>query len=309
MHFDVAAHTVYLARHGSLAYGTNIATSDVDIKGFAIAPKSWLLGFAYTFEQDEQREPEDKVVYDIRKFCGLAAECNPNIIEVLFVDDQDVLKMHPAGRLIRENRDLFLSKRAKQKFSGYAMSQLKRIRTHRGYLLSPPTHKPTREEFGLSIDMKITSAMMGAFDKVRGDGEHVDANVMELVAQEKRYKAALDTWHAHENWKSTRNEKRARLEAEHGYDTKHAMHLVRLLRMCLEILEGQGVIVRRPDARELRSIREGAWSYERLIAWAEAQEAAIETAMQRSPLDDMPNMAKLNDLCVEAIEHFWRAAQ
>ena len=307
MHFDVATHTVYLARHGSHAYGTNIETSDIDVKGFAVAPKSWVLGFAYNFEQEERKEPEDKTVYDIRKFCSLAADCNPNIIEVLFVDEHDVLKIHPAGQLIRENRDLFLSKRAKQKFSGYALSQLKRIRTHRGYLLSPPTHKPSREEFGLSTETKITAAMMGAFDKVRGEGGHVDPNVMELVAQEKRYNGALATWHAHENWKATRNEKRAKLEAEFGYDTKHGMHLVRLLRMCLEILEGQGVIVRRPDAKELLSIRDGAWSYDKLIAWAEEQDAALEALYKESTLREEPDVAKLNALCVEAVETFWRS--
>jgi len=218
MHFDIAKHTVFLARHGSHAYGTSLPTSDIDTKGFAVSPKNFVLGFAYSFEQHQQMEPEDKVVYDIRKFCNLAADCNPNIIEVLFVDDSDVLFQHPAGRLIRENRDLFLSKKARHTFSGYAVSQLKRIRTHRGYLLNPPDHKPTRKEYGLSTEMKITPDMMGAFDKMAAEGMAGDANVMDLVAKEKKYKAALDAWNSHERWKTDRNQKRAALEAQHGYD-------------------------------------------------------------------------------------------
>lgn len=348
MHFDIDKHTIYLARHGSYAYRTSLPTSDFDMKGFAVSPKHFVLGFAYNFAQHESvfkyeradevpdamrevlpaatwervlaartaieqehvpKTPDETIyesaVYDIRKFCNLAADCNPNIIEVLFVADEDVIRMHPAGRLIRENRDLFLSKKARHKFSGYAIGQLKRIRTHRGYLLNPPDHKPTREEYGLSIEMKITADMMGAFDKTAGAGMPVDPNVMQLVAAEKRYKAALDAWNSHENWKTTRNEKRSVLEAQYGYDTKHGMHLVRLLRMCREILEGQGVIVQRPDAKELLAIRAGEWPYDKLVEWAEQQDAEMQKLYETSSLPHAPDMEKLNALCVEAEELFW----
>jgi hypothetical protein len=312
MKFDIGKHTVYLARHGSRAYGTSTPESDLDIKGFAVAPKLYTLGFAHKFEQyeehgaDSPEGPLDSVVYDIRKFCRLAADCNPNIIEVLFIDDSDVLTLHPAGKLVRDNREAFLSKKARITFSGYAVSQLKRIKTHRGYLLNPPTHKPTREEFGLAVDMKITADMMGAFDKVTAGGEAVDPNVMELVAREKRYKAALERWNQHESWKANRNEKRAALEAEHSYDSKHAGHLVRLLRMCREILTGKGVIVRRPDAAELLAIRNGEWSYEKLIEWAEREDGEMRALYDASTLPDEPDMGKLNAICVEAQERFWR---
>ena len=62
------------------------------------------------------------------------------------------------------------------------------------------------------------------------------------------------------------NVKRPELVEKHGYDTKHAMHLWRLLRMCAEILETGRVLVRRPDADELLAIRDGAWRYDAIIA-------------------------------------------
>mgnify|MGYP001607055563 CR=1 FL=1 len=46
---------------------------------------------------------------------------------------------------------------------------------------------------------------------------------------------------------------------------KHAMHLVRLMRMCKEILITCEVVVKRPDREELLAIRNGAWSYYKLI--------------------------------------------
>lgn len=65
-----------------------------------------------------------------------------------------------------------------------------------------------------------------------------------------------------------RNPARAALERAHGYDTKHAMHLVRLMRMGIEALEEGELRVRRGDAEELRAIREGALDHEAFVALA-----------------------------------------
>ena len=304
--FDVRKNTIYYARHGSHAYGTNIATSDEDFRGVAVAPKSHVIGFAHTFEQQETKGPEDSVIFDLRKFMSLAAECNPNIIEVLFVDDSDVLECTKAGRLLLDNRELFLSKKARFTFSGYATSQLKRIRTHRSYLLSPPDHKPTREEFGLSTRHKITADMLGAMDKlVAEDAGDVDPNVIELVQKEKQYKSAMAAWNSHEKWKRERNPARAETEAKYLYDTKHALHLVRLLRMCREILTGQGVKVRRPDAQELLAIRRGEWTYDELISWAEKEDQDMHFLYATSALRASIDTEKMNDLCVQVHELHW----
>jgi len=42
------------------------------------------------------------------------------------------------------------------------------------------------------------------------------------------------------------------------------------MRICREILSTGQVIVKRPDCDELLAIRDGAWQYERLLSWAEA---------------------------------------
>jgi predicted nucleotidyltransferase len=71
--------TIYLTRHGSHAYGTNIPSSDIDIRGIAIAPKPFYLGFSKVFEQAEQKDP-DFVIFEIKKFFKLASVANPNAI-------------------------------------------------------------------------------------------------------------------------------------------------------------------------------------------------------------------------------------
>lgn len=94
MEFNVDNHTIYKCKHGSQAYGTNTSESDLDVKGIAIAPLDYYLGFAKRFEQSEEcvskGGAQDRVIYDIQKFFKLAADCNPNIIEVLFCDEEDI---------------------------------------------------------------------------------------------------------------------------------------------------------------------------------------------------------------------------
>lgn len=144
----LSERTIYFARHGSHAYGTSTPESDEDFRGIAVAPAIYYLGALHRFEQATQKEP-DLTVFDVKKFIALAAQCNPNIIELLFVDDSDVLKCTAAGEMLREARDLFVTKRARHTFSGYAASQLKRIRAHFRWLKNPPAEKPERRTFGL----------------------------------------------------------------------------------------------------------------------------------------------------------------
>jgi predicted nucleotidyltransferase len=293
--------TIFATIHGSRAYGTNISGSDVDVKGVCVPPKEYYFGHDMSYEQTVQSKPYDMVVYSLKKFMKLAADCNPNIIEVLFTDKEHWVHWTGAGLKLQEHRGLFLSKKAKHTFSGYAMAQLKRIKSHKAWLLNPPTHKPEREEFGLSVDHKVSASERGAYDSMEREGYKFSEDVMRLLGQERAYHSALTQWKQYEDWKGSRNEKRAALEAKFGYDTKHAGHLVRLMRMGEEILTTGEVKVKRPDAAELLEIRGGAWSYEKLIAWAESQDSKL-TALydsDKSPLPHKPDQKRLRQLCME----------
>ena len=116
---------LYKCIHGSHAYGTNTEDSDIDVKGICVPPKDYYLGFK-SFEQYEQKVP-DLVIYEIQKFTRLALNANPNIFEILFVEDSSILHMSPIIKPIFENRDSFLSKKVKSSFFGYAKNNLKEI--------------------------------------------------------------------------------------------------------------------------------------------------------------------------------------
>lgn len=191
----ITPYVEYLAVVGSHAYGTAQPTSDIDIRGIAIPPKEYQLCFDKHFEQYDaihtienypfgnlikryadshtiQYKQEDKVdqcIYDLKKFFSLAAACNPNVIEILYVDDPEVLISTRIGQTLRFNKDKFLSARAKFTYSGYAFSQLKRIHCHRKYLLNPPKSKPERFEYGLPPVSTISADQRDAAEKLIDD--------------------------------------------------------------------------------------------------------------------------------------------
>ena len=368
-------HTILLTRAGSRVYGMQTATSDVDIKGVAVPPEEYILG-TEVFEQadkvnalaqfesllsNEEREivKEQKLegtVYDCRKFVRLAIEANPNILDVLFCADKDVLLARKGGEILRESRELFLSAKAKHTFSGYAIAQMKRIRTHRAWLLNPIDHKPTRQEFGLPEysllppeQLKAAEALVRSkidsweFDlsKVEAEADRIEIlgqfhrtltevlagnqeadervlkwraaanvigindNLLLVMDRERRYRGAMTNWHSYVEWQANRNKDRAQLEAKYGFDTKHGAHLVRLMRMGIEILTTGKVNVCRTgiDADELKGIRAGAWSYEQLDEYATKAEVQLDEIYnsKKYVVPHSPKRAEVVRVCTEAV--------
>jgi uncharacterized protein len=337
--------TILLTRHGSHAYGLNMPTSDEDYKGVAVPPREYFLGCANVFEQAESSAP-DLVIYEVRKFFRLARDCNPNIIEVLYTDPSDHLVCTPVGEQLLAGRDLFLSKKARHTFSGYAMAQLKRLSSHQRWLRDPPAAAPRREDFGLppatDAEREPAGAALAEIERELSSWDELSSlglegparaalrsklaahlaglaspaelferagrrlgygdEVMAQLRSEREYRGRKQEWDGYRNWLATRNKARAELEARYGYDVKHAMHVVRLLRMCREILESGKVLVKRPDRDELLAVRSGAWPYERLVEWASEQDRAMAELYERSPLPRAPDPKALDALCVGVVE-------
>lgn len=99
-------------------------------------------------------------------------------------------------------------------------------------------------------------------------------------------------------------EKRKALVDEHGYDTKNAAHLIRLLRMAIEALRDGELIVDRGgyDANELLAIKRGEWDLERVWEEAERLFRRAEDACDRSSLPARPDWDKVNRLCMEVVD-------
>lgn len=294
---------------GSQAYGTSTPTSDTDYKGFCIAPLRYYFGFLQKFEQLESHDP-DRVIYNVIKFFDLAANGNPNILDVLFCDESNIISVNDLGQHVLENRDLFLSKKVRHTFGGYAHAQLKRLQSHRGWLFNPIETEPTRSNYGLSDYRTWSATDMGVLEKQESKNpeafaESMARETLDLFYREREYNSARRKWEQFQNWKTNRNPARSELEAKFGLDTKHAAHLVRLLRMGVEILSGKGVLVKRPDAEELLAIRNGAWTYEQLVEYAESLDSQLDTLYKTTTLPHEPPREKLDSLLRSILcDHF-----
>jgi uncharacterized protein len=94
-------------------------------------------------------------------------------------------------------------------------------------------------------------------------------------------------------------EKRRQLAEKHGYDTKCASHLIRILRQGIEFLKSGELEVVRSDAEELLAIKRGEWSFADVKREAELLDRHLEEARRESPLPDAPDFDAINRLAVE----------
>ena len=157
----------------------------------------------------------DEELHELRKFLKLAAKSNPNILEFLYVD-RGIKLSTPIWCKVREQRHLFLSKKARYTFSGYAHAQLERIQTHRGYLLNPPDHKPTRGEFGLNEETLIAKENQHAILSL--PDKWINEAGKDYVRKEKAYHKALEAFNSYRRWVQERNPDRRELEKKYGFD-------------------------------------------------------------------------------------------
>lgn len=371
MNFNYDKHTIFLSVSGSHSYGMSTENSDLDMRGIIIPPKEYFLGLS-NFEQTnimtdlelninfkyDKTKPSDIQRLSLIKFVSLALDCNPNIIEQLFVPDDCILLMTDYWKQILNIKNDFLSTRAFYSFSGYAFSQLSRIKRHRRWLLNPPKEPPKRKDFDLpEFNSLISSDQRSAADslikkkieewfavmeeipkdiwttlkermlntlkeisnimsfnwdeenslyKLAGQNLGYNTNFLEHLQKENQYRAAQKEWQQYQEWKKNRNPARAKMEEDFGYDLKHASHLKRLMDMAEEILKDGKVLVRRPNASELLEIRNGSWTYDKLIDWANKKEEELQQFYNdgKSILPSKPNRKNIENTLVSVIDKY-----
>jgi len=105
--------------------------------------------------------------------------------------------------------------------------------------------------------------------------------------------------------KGQKNVSRPELEAEFGYDTKYAMHVVRLFGEAKELMETGSISLPRPNKDLLIDIRLGKYKFEEIKDMAKSLEADALSARDRSPLPEHVDKYKISKLLAFQHQMFW----
>lgn len=106
----------------------------------------------------------------------------------------------------------------------------------------------------------------------------------------------------HSACKGYMGEKRKRLVEKYGFDTKNAAHLIRLLRMGIEFLNDGQLRVFREDSLDLKDIKQGEWSLDRVKKESDMLFAMAKEAYSKSPLPAEPAGHKAEELLISIIK-------
>lgn len=122
---------------------------DIDLMSVYMAPPDHYVGINKTKEVVENFVGEwDVVNYEFKKFVGLLLKANPNVLSLLWLKENHYIEKHTYGKMLIENRDLFVSKKIYHSFTGYAYSQLKKTTQHSTSGYMGEKRKQLVEKFG-----------------------------------------------------------------------------------------------------------------------------------------------------------------
>lgn len=305
----LAGRVIFLTLGGSYAYGTNIETSDVDVRGCALNSRSDILGMS-NFEQVVNTET-DTTVYSFNKLIGLLVNCNPNTIELLGGKPEHYIQMTEIGREMIANRNLFLSKKAANSFGGYATQQLRRLENALARDRLPQAQAEEHIRGALERSLKSFGDRYTAFEKggielftADSERDDIDKEVFCNISIEKyparEFSTLLNTLSSVVSNYEKLNHRNHKKDRDHL--NKHAMHLIRLYLMCLDILEKGEINTYRDREREfLLSIRKGAFQNEdgtyrpEFFEMVSDYEKRLAYAKQHTFLPKSPDMKRIEE--------------
>ncbi len=303
----LGSRMILLGLGGSYAYGTEQENSDIDFRGVTLPLTSDLLGMT-SFEQYEDAHT-DTVIYSFNKIVKLLLECNPNTCEILGLEEGQYLIKTPLGQELVDNSSLFLSKRAAKSFGGYASAQLRRLQNAIARDSMPQAEREQHilnsvhnalEDFQRRYGDYGHGTMKLYVDKAVTPGLETEIFVdavqshMPLREFQKMFGAMNNVIRDYDKI-GKRNKKK-----DDNHLNKHAMHLIRLFMMAIDILErGQIKTYRKDDLPLLMKIRSGGFMQEDGTFVREFYdiladyEGRLQEAAQKSALPDNPDMDKV----------------
>lgn len=307
---------MFLTFGGSHAYGTNVEGSDIDIRGCTLNQKSNMVGLSH-FEQVLDNAT-DTTIYAFNKLISLILNCNPNTIEMLGCRKDHYCCVSPLGQELLDNSKMFLSKRAKYSFGGYATAQLRRLENNLARFTLSDERKNTHIVNSCNSAMLTFNERYHLFDG-GSLGLYVDKSDRENVEYDIFVDAKLEHYPLRDyngvfnelqliakeyERLNGRNKKKDDLHLN-----KHAMHLVRLYHMCFDILEKEEInTYRESDHDLLMAIRTGQFACAEngftsaFFDMISEYEKRLEYAAENTALPDKPDYGRVEEFVMSVNE-------
>ena len=304
---------ILLTLGGSHAYGTNISTpeheSDLDLRGIYLNNAKEILTMKYDEEELYEDDKTDTSIYSLRKMVNLLIACNPSILEIIGTKEEHLLTCTEEGYILRDNVDLFLSRRIINSYSGYASQQLSRLEN----ALFGDDSKNMKEKHMYN---SINNQMLTMKDRYQ-EFTNKEINVYIDKSSKKGYENEIfiDTNLIHYPLRDFKNIITEMSNVIKTYDKlnhrnkkkdemhllKHSMHLIRIMICGIDLLEGKKLYtyMEESDRQLLLDIRNGKYSYKQIFEMADEYNKKFEYAKNNTCLPEYPDFNKIEDLTID----------
>lgn len=292
-------------RIGSHLYGTNTPESDEDFSGVFMPDENHVFGFERMEQVDlskvskrvdgkNDKNAIDMVLYEYRKFVRLALDNNPNVLEQLFVDVNNLTYSNSFGSRLLNNRHLFPHRGLKQKFLGYAFSQKHKmvIRTDNYHSLENANEWLEENvkivEDGKKLLVEILPKQL-PFMSVKGDNVLVGDLHFQKHFMLRKVKKMISE-------RLSKATHRKNLLTKYGYDTKFGSNLVRLMLEGIELLKTGELVFPLKEKNLILDIKLGKYRMTDVLNMAEEFEREVESLTEITSLPTKPRYNEIQEM-------------
>lgn len=307
---------ILLGLGGSHAYGLNTKDSDLDIRGVALNNKYDIL-LKKDFEQVIDNNT-DTIIYSFEKMVNLLLNMNPNICEILGLKPEHYLYISPIGKELLGNKELFVSKRCINSFTGFANQQMYRLKQMTVGIQDQSELEQhilnTMQNMTNSFGERYTAFPLDSINLYIDQSAHdnYDTEIfMDLHLTHYPLRDWRGMWSEMNTTVKSYNKlgKRNKYAIEHGRINKHMYNCIRLPIMCKDILEGKGIVTFREAEHDLlMDIKNGGWVNENgmpLKKFFDLYDKIINelnNAAKHSNIPDEPDYDKIKNFVISVNE-------
>ena len=302
--------TIFKCRIGSHLYGLNTPESDEDYIGVFIPDTESILGLQHVEIIDKStkksssrrrntKEDVDYKLFSLHKFLQLLLNNNPNIVEILFANSDNILLEEPEFKFLRDNYDKIVSQKIYYSFSGYAFSQKKYLITKKERYLSLKNaveylDSILEERAITQPEADKLNSILKFYKGEKGNTQPFHKG-MDIPFIYSRIKYEFDQYGYRVK------ELNFNAPPEETYDRKFGYHLVRLMVEAVEFLktgkikypiEGKG-------REDILKVKNGELTLTQVLSLYETYKKKADEAFAKTKLPKKPNFDFINNYLIE----------